>query len=138
MADSAAVTNEWRDRVYDVVRQIPAGRVATYGLVALVAGRPGAARAVGNVMLDCDDRSVPCHRVVHADGTMGFRGQRERLRREGVRAVVRRAGARAEAARVDLRVRLWAPRLPREAPRARLGGAGRSSSQTIRKDSAAL
>ena len=138
MADSAAVTDDWRERVYDVVRQIPPGRVATYGLVALVAGRPGAARAVGNVMLECDDRSVPCHRVVHADGTMGFRGQRERLRREGVRAVVRRAGARPEAARVDLREWLWAARLPREAARARLGAAGRSSSQTIRKDSAAL
>src|SRR5690242_3056995 len=102
----------WRDRVYEVVRQIPPGRVATYGLVALLAGRPGAARAVGNVMLECDDRSVPCHRVVHADGTMGFRGQRERLRREGVRVAARRVVARPETARVDLRERLWTPRLP--------------------------
>src|SRR5436309_4399124 len=90
VSDCGAVTAEWRDRVYAVVRAIPKGRVATYGLVALVAGRPGAARAVGNVMLQCHDRSVPCHRVVHADGTMGFAGQRERLRREGVRVVLRR------------------------------------------------
>ena len=107
---------EWREQVYDVVRRIPAGRVATYGLVALVAGRPGAARAVGNLMLECDDRSVPCHRVVHADGTMGFAGQRERLRREGLRVT----------ARVDLRIYLWTPRLPP----ARGGGESLSSSRS--------
>jgi len=110
VADCAAVAMEWRDRVYRVVRAIPPGRVATYGLVAMVAGRPGAARAVGNVMLECEDRSVPCHRVVHADGTMGFAGQRERLRAEDVRLT----GRRAATARVDLRTRLWTPRLPRE------------------------
>src|SRR5207248_11573325 len=53
---------------------------------------------------------LPCHRVVHADGTMGFASQPERLRREGVRVVVRRAAT----ARVDLRTRLWTPRLPVE------------------------
>ncbi|HKW78138.1 MAG TPA: MGMT family protein, partial [Candidatus Limnocylindria bacterium] len=75
----------WTRRVYDVVRAIPPGRVASYGLVALIAGRRGAARAVGNVMLECDDPSVPCHRVVHADGSLApsFRAQRARLRREG-------------------------------------------------------
>jgi methylated-DNA-protein-cysteine methyltransferase related protein len=117
-----------------VVRSIPAGRVAPYGLVALVAGRPRAARAVGNVMLECDDPTVPCHRVVHADGSLApsFRSQRARLRREGVRFV---------GARVDLRERLWAPRLPREvAPlRARaFGGAGGSSRRMILNDSPAL
>ena len=107
----------WRARVYDTVRRIPSGRVATYGLVALLAGRPGAARAVGNLMLECDDRTVPCHRVVHADGTMGFPGQRERLRREGLRVT----------ARVDLRVCLWTPRLP---PPARGGGDSLSTSRS--------
>src|SRR5712691_8602926 len=73
----------WTRRVYAVVRSIPSGRVASYGLVALVAGRPRAARAVGNVMLECDDPTVPCHRVVHADGSLApsFRSQRARLRR---------------------------------------------------------
>ena len=124
----------WTRRVYAVVRSIPSGRVASYGLVALVAGRPRAARAVGNVMLDCDDPTVPCHRVVHADGSLAptFRSQRARLRREGVRF----AGAR-----VDLRERLWAPRLPRVVgvrARERLGGPGGSSKRMIRKDSPAL
>ena len=127
------MADAWRERVHRVVRAIPPGRVATYGLVAMVAGRPGAARAVGNVMLACDDRSVPCHRVVHADGTMGFVGQRERLRREGV-GVFRRAAERS-VPRVDLRARLWTPRLPRE------GGVSSSSSRsrwTTRKASPAL
>ena len=125
----------WRDRVYGVVREIPRGRVASYGLVALLAGRPGAARAVGNVMLECDDPSVPCHRVVHADGALApsFVRQRERLRREGVRF---------RGARVDVRERLWAPRLPRlearaPARRVRVGVRG-SSKRMMRKDSPAL
>ncbi len=123
----------WRDRVYGVVREIPRGRVASYGLVAMLAGRPGAARAVGNVMLECDDPGVPCHRVVHADGALApsFARQRERLRREGVRF---------RGARVDVRERLWAPRLPgveraRARPRRADGG---SSRRTMRKDSPAL
>ena len=123
--------------MYDVVRSIPSGRVASYGLVALVAGRPRAARAVGNVMLECDDPTVPCHRVVHADGSLAtsFRSQRARLRREGVRF----AGGR-----VVLRERLWAPRLPRDDDavlrRARGvgGGPGGWSKRMMRKDSAAL
>ncbi len=96
---------DWLRRVHDAVRAIPPGRVASYGLVALVAGRPRAARAVGNRMLHCGDPSVPCHRVVHADGRPGFAGQRARLVREGVRF----RGERVDVARF-----LWAPRLPRE------------------------
>ena len=126
----------WTRRVYQVVRSIPSGRVASYGLVAIVAGRPRAARAVGNVMLECDDPTVPCHRVVHADGSLApsFRSQRARLRREGVRF----AGVR-----VDLRERLWTPRLPAAVacPRAtgrRFGGAGGSSNRTTLNDSPAL
>ena len=96
----------WTRTVYEVVRAIPKGRVASYGLVAMLAGRPHAARAVGNVMLECLDPSVPCHRVVHADGSLAptFRDQRARLRREDVAF---------RGARVDLERALWAARLPR-------------------------
>ena len=54
-----------------IVRGIPSGRVATYGDVAVLAGRPGAARAVGNVMRRCEDTSIPCHRVIAAGGALG-------------------------------------------------------------------
>jgi O-6-methylguanine DNA methyltransferase len=64
-------------RVLTVVRSIPAGRVATYGDVARLAGRPRAARAVGNIMRGCGDPSVPCHRVVGAAGRLGGYGGHE-------------------------------------------------------------
>ena len=78
-----------------VVRSIPTGRVATYGDVAVIAGRPGAARAVGNVMRDCDDPGVPCHRVVAAGGALGGYGpdpgrKKQRLAAEGVTFAGRR------------------------------------------------
>ncbi len=68
---SVSPNSPFARRVYSVVRAIPPGRVATYGDVAVMAGRPGAARAVGNVMRGCDDPSVPCHRVIAANGGLG-------------------------------------------------------------------
>jgi methylated-DNA-[protein]-cysteine S-methyltransferase len=59
------------DRVRAVVRKIPAGKTLTYGEVAAKAGHPGAARAVGTIMSNNYDESVPCHRVVRADGGVG-------------------------------------------------------------------
>src|SRR3984893_19162720 len=63
-------------RVLSVVRRIPPGRVATYGDVAALAGRPRAARAVGNVMRGCGRPDVPCHRVIAAGGRVGGYGGR--------------------------------------------------------------
>ena len=85
-------------RVLSIVRRIPAGRVATYGDVARLAGAPGAARAVGTVMRKCRDPRVPCHRVIAAGGGLGGYGaflhvKRDLLRAEGIevgRTVVRR------------------------------------------------
>jgi O-6-methylguanine DNA methyltransferase len=68
-------------RVLSVVRRIPAGRVATYGDVAALAGRPRAARAVGNIMRGCRRPDVPCHRVIAAGGRLGGYGGREILKR---------------------------------------------------------
>jgi O-6-methylguanine DNA methyltransferase len=62
---------EFSSRVLSVVRRIPAGRVATYGDVAAMAGKPRASRAVGNIMRGCADTSVPCHRVIAAGGKLG-------------------------------------------------------------------
>jgi methylated-DNA-[protein]-cysteine S-methyltransferase len=63
--------NSFPERVRAVVRQIPRGKTATYGEVARMAGHPGAARAVGMVMKNNYDKSVPCHRVIRADGKLG-------------------------------------------------------------------
>jgi O-6-methylguanine DNA methyltransferase len=68
-------------RVLMVVRRIPAGHVATYGDVARLAGRPRAARAVGNVMKSCRRPDVPCHRVIAAGGRLGGYGGSEALKR---------------------------------------------------------
>jgi methylated-DNA-[protein]-cysteine S-methyltransferase len=83
------LTEPFKSRVIAVVRRIPAGRVATYGDVAAAAGKPRAARAVGNIMRDCRSRDVPCHRVIAAGGGLGGYGgnlalKRALLRAEGV------------------------------------------------------
>lgn len=59
-------------RVLDCCRRIAYGQTLSYGELARRAGRPGAARAVGNTM--ASNRLplvIPCHRVVHADGRIG-------------------------------------------------------------------
>lgn len=73
-------------RVLAVVRRIPPGRVVTYGQVAELAGRPKAARAVGNIMRTCGRPDVPCHRVVAAGGRLGGFGGSESLKRALLRA----------------------------------------------------
>jgi O-6-methylguanine DNA methyltransferase len=79
----------FRLKVLNAVRRIPPGRVATYGDIAALAGRPRAARAVGNIMRECRDPGTPCHRVIAAGGGLGgYAGnlqlKRELLRREGL------------------------------------------------------
>ena len=64
-------SSDFTRRVLTVVRRIPSGRVATYGDVAAMAGRPRAARAVGNIMKTCGLRDVPCHRVIRSTGVIG-------------------------------------------------------------------
>jgi O-6-methylguanine DNA methyltransferase len=68
-------------RVLSVVRRIPVGRVATYGDVAALAGRPRAARAVGNIMRTCKRPDVPCHRVIASGGKVGGYGGSPALKR---------------------------------------------------------
>jgi O-6-methylguanine DNA methyltransferase len=77
------------DRVLRAVTRIPAGRVATYGDIAALAGRPGTALAVGSIMRRCRARGVPCHRVVAAGGQLGGFGgvpglKRSLLMAEGI------------------------------------------------------
>ena len=76
--------------VYQVTAQIPAGRVATYGQIAFLAGRPRASRIVGGAMARAPE-GLPCHRVIYGDGRLSppdvFGGpgiQRMLLEAEGV------------------------------------------------------
>lgn len=63
--------NQFAERVREVVRHIPKGATCTYKEVAYAAGNPGAARAVGTIMKNNYDLTVPCHRVVRSDGKIG-------------------------------------------------------------------
>ncbi|MEO8581386.1 MAG: MGMT family protein [Patescibacteria group bacterium] len=82
----------FKEKVYQVTRQIPKGRVATYKQVAALAGNPKAARAVGMCMrTNPDAPHTPCHRVVASDGKLtgysagaGLFTKREMLLDEGV------------------------------------------------------
>ena len=60
--DCARSEGEFRRRVLSAARRIPPGRVVTYGDIAELAGRPRAARAVGNIMRDC--REAEASRVI--------------------------------------------------------------------------
>ena len=75
------MASDFTARVLSIVRRIPPGRVATYGDVARRAGRPRAARAVGNIMRACGRPDVPCHRVIAAGGRLGGYGGRETMKR---------------------------------------------------------
>ena len=93
---------------YNVVRRIPAGKVATYGQIARLAGMPRCARTVGYAMAGCSDPTVPCHRVVDRFGgtkacfdTYAPGTQRFLLEEEGV--TFRLDGT------VDLEQHLWNP-----------------------------
>lgn len=85
--------NPFYHRIYRVVRHIPKGRVATYGIIARLAGRPGAARTVGWALSALpEDNDVPWWRVINAAGRISLSShdhsavlQRALLLREGVR-----------------------------------------------------
>ncbi len=79
-------------RIYETVKQIPKGRVASYGQVAVLAGNPRGARGVGFALhRNPEPGVIPCHRVVFKDGSVcagfAFGGpevQRAMLVAEGV------------------------------------------------------
>jgi len=61
--------NPFFKQVYEIVEQIPYGKVISYGEIAKILGRPRAAREVGRAMRCCPD-GLPWQRVVMADGTI--------------------------------------------------------------------
>ena len=80
----------FKKKVLMVVSNIPKGSVMTYKEVAVRVGSPGACRAVGSIMAQNINPSVPCHRVVRSDGGIGEynRGgisqKKQLLKNEGV------------------------------------------------------
>jgi len=97
------------ENFYFYIRQIPRGKVATYGQIAALAGMPRSAKVVGYAVSACTpEDDIPCHRVVdrfggtkkafdvHAPGT-----QRMLLEAEGISFL--------ENSRVDLEKHLWDP-----------------------------
>lgn len=94
-------------RVYEVVKNVPRGKVTTYGAVARMVGSPRASRQVGWA-LHCNPQPgvIPCHRVIFADGSLtdgfAFGGrdvQRALLEAEGVEL--------SDEYKVDLKKFLW-------------------------------
>ena len=89
------VTDSPTKRIYEAVKKIPYGRVATYGKVAEMAGNPRMCRAVGNALhKNPDPDNIPCYRVVNSKGELaeafvfGGRNMQEvYLKEEGVEVV---------------------------------------------------
>ena len=89
------VTTSPSKRIYEAVKKIPAGKVATYGQIAELAGDKKMARAVGNALhKNPDPEHIPCFRVVNAKGELsgafvfgGKNVQADRLTADGVTVV---------------------------------------------------
>lgn len=94
------------ERIYDVVRRIPCGKVATYGQVALLAGNPRWSRVVGYALhVNPDPEQIPCFRVVNRLGepsaAFAFGGINEQVR------LLEQEGVKLRDGRVDLAVFQW-------------------------------
>ena len=98
----------YRERVYEIVRQIPSGRVMTYGQIAEILGEGYTPRTVGYVMHGADSQNVPWQRVINSQGacstgriTMPVNLQQNMLESEGV--------VFSDKGKCDLREYLWYP-----------------------------
>jgi len=96
-------------RAAQIIKAIPAGRVATYGQVATMAGSPRGARQVVRLLHTASNSlGLPWHRVVNREGRIalprggGYEEQRARLEAEGVVFTVED--------RIDMREHQWKPR----------------------------
>ena len=84
-----SVKKLFKENVLDAVRAIPRGSTMSYGEVARIAGSQGASRAVGTIMKNNFDVTVPCHRVICSNGSLGqynrggVNAKRKLLEKEG-------------------------------------------------------
>ncbi|MFZ5979390.1 MAG: MGMT family protein [Candidatus Zixiibacteriota bacterium] len=102
------MTDSFTERVKKILKNIPPGKVSTYGRIAAQAGNPLAARQVVRILHACSDKDkLPWHRVVNSKGFIalargrGFELQRALLKDEGVKCGPEGA--------VDLATNLWRP-----------------------------
>ena len=94
------------DKIYDVVKRIPKGRVATYGQIAMLAGNPRWARVVGYALhVNPDPENIPCYRVVNRNGEVSsafvFGGRNAQI------SLLESDGVEVVDGRVDLNKYIW-------------------------------
>lgn len=94
------------EKIYNVVKQIPRGKVATYGQVALLAGNPRWARVVGYALhVNPDPENIKCHRVVNRNGEVSkafaFGGENMQI------TLLRGEGVEVIDGKVDLSIYQW-------------------------------
>ncbi len=98
--------------IWDVVRQVPRGRVATYGEIAEHAGFPGRARLVGYALHNTPRGSdIPWHRIVNAQGNISLPKTTGAYRRQ--RRLLEAEGVQFDGERIDLKKFRWLRRLAR-------------------------
>jgi len=91
-------------RVLGLLARVPPGRVITYGDLARAAGRPGAARAAGNIMRTASIPGLPYHRVVASGGRIGGYGSAPHLKA----ALLAAEGVRTRGTRIlDFKEKRW-------------------------------
>jgi O-6-methylguanine DNA methyltransferase len=84
---------QFEQKVIEIVKKIPRGKVATYKEVAILCGRSKAYRSVGNILnknYKENGPKIPCHRVIRSDGeigryALGKKRKKELLKKEGVK-----------------------------------------------------
>lgn len=85
------MASEFTFRVKELIKMIPEGKVATYGLIAALAGNPRGARQVSRILHSCSEKDkLPWHRIVDRNGRIslkpyqGYELQKQLLENEGV------------------------------------------------------
>jgi len=97
---------EAQQAIWDIVKKIPSGRVASYGRVAYFAGYPRHARMVGRALREAPDHlSLPWHRVVNAKGKISFPAGSERAILQ--KGKLQSEGVTILSGRIDLERYAW-------------------------------
>lgn len=115
------MSRSFDEKVYEVVRRIPYGRVTTYGQIGSMLGDRFLARAVGNALhRNPDGEKTPCYKVLNSKGELAkafvFGGADEQARR------LQKEGIEVKNGRVDLAKYGWRPEASAYELEKRLGG----------------